>query len=328
LDKQPDTFADAVAWRAHIFKLFMLIFGRQAFVPDHRGETFHQLALREGKHWEARVARDLSETVFGYVFPTLSRALAAADGKAGAALDAGALAVLRDGALILLYRLLFILYAEDRNLLPDERGAYADYSVTKVRGEIAEKKARGAPFSDRMKTYWSRLDGVFQAIGRGDDGLGIPPYNGGLFESTAAPILTRVQLPDSVVADVVFRLSHIDLGDGRPPKYINYRDLSVQQLGSVYERILEHGLKLEQGIIVVDENPGARKTSGSYYTPEELVALIIERAVGPLIAERVEAFNEKATELATSTPNKEACIAELLPLDPATRLRNRAFFPG
>ena len=37
------------------------------------------------------------------------------------------------------------------------------------------------------------------------------------------------------------RLSHLDIGDGRPPKYINYRDLSVQQLGSVYERILEHG---------------------------------------------------------------------------------------
>src|SRR3546814_17922438 len=88
-----------------------------------------------------------------------------------------------------------------------------------------------------MKSYWARLDGVFQAISRGDDGLGIPAYNGGLFDPGAAPLLARVQLSDAVVADVLFRLSHIDLGDGRPPKYINYRDLSVQQLGSVYERI-------------------------------------------------------------------------------------------
>jgi hypothetical protein len=121
-----------------------------------------------------------------------------------------------------------------------------------------------------MKTYWSRLDGVFHAIGKGDDNLGIPPYNGGLFDPALAPLLKRIELPDAVVAEVVFRLSHADIGDGRP-KYINYRDLSVQQLGSVYERILEHGLKIEDGRVVVAENPAARKTSGSYYTPEELV---------------------------------------------------------
>jgi hypothetical protein len=77
-------------------------------------------------------------------------------------------------------------------------------------------------------------------------------------------------------------MSHVDLNDGRPPKYINYRDLSVQQLGSVYERILEHGLRAQEGRVAVAENPSARKGSGSYYTPEELVTLIIERAVGPL----------------------------------------------
>jgi hypothetical protein len=320
LDKQPDGFADAAAWRVHVFKLFVLIFGRAAFLPDHRRETFHQLALRESKQWEARVARDLSDTVFGHVFPALGQALATTDGKAGAALHAGALAELREGALILLYRLLFVLDAEDRNLLPDESGPYADYSVTRLRSEIAEKKARGVPFSDRIKGYWSRLDGVFQAIGRGDDGLGIPAYNGGLFDPAASPVLGRVQLPDSVVADVVFRLSHIDVGDGRPPKYINYRDLSVQQLGSVYERILEHGLRVEEGRVVVAENPAARKSSGSYYTPEELVGLIIERAVGPVVSERLEAFTSKAAMLASSTRAKEARVADLLPLDPATRL--------
>jgi hypothetical protein len=216
--------------------------------------------------------------------------------------------------------LLFVLYAEDRNLLPDESGPYADYSVTRLRSEIAEKKARGAPFSDRITAYWSRLDGVFQAIGRGDDKLGIPAYNGGLFDPAASPILGRVHLPDAIVADVVSHLSHIDIGDGRAPKYINYRDLSVQQLGSVYERILEHGLKVEEGRVVVAEIPAARKSSGSYYTPEELVALIIERAVGPVVSERLEAFTGKAATLAGNTRAKEARLADLLPLDPATRL--------
>ena len=321
LDKRPDAFADDAVWRAHVLKLFVLIFGRDGFLPDHRGETFHQLALREGKQWEARVARDLSETVFDEVFPALAEALATADGKAAGALDAAYLDEVREGALILLYRLLFVLYAEDRNLLPDESGPYADYSLTQLRGEIAEKKARGAAFSDRMKAYWSRLDGVFQAIAHGDDELGIPPYNGGLFDPPPRRSSARVQLPDAVVADIVFRLSHIDAGDGRAPKYINYRDLSVQQLGSVYERILEHGLKVEDGRVVVAENPAARKDSGSYYTPEELVTLIIERAVGPLVAERVEAFTAKAASAREPTRRaKEARLAELAPLDPASRL--------
>lgn len=320
LDKRPDLFANDAAWRAHVFKLFLLVFGRTAFLPDHRGETFHQLALREGKQWEARVARDLSDTVFDRVFPMLCRALAAADGRTGAALDTSALTEVREGALILLYRLLFVLYAEDRNLLPDESGPYADYSLTRLRGEIADRRARAAPFSDRMKAYWSRLDGVFQAIGQGDDSVGMPPYNGGLFDPAAAPILGRVQLSDAVVADLVFALSHIDLGDGRAPKYINYRDLSVQQLGSVYERILEHELRAEDGQVVIAETPAARKSSGSYYTPEELVALIIERTVGPLVTERVEAFKVRTDALAGEKRPKEARLAELRDLDPASRL--------
>ena len=108
--------------------------------------------------------RDLSDTVFGYVFLALDQALARADGKPATALDTAALEEVRQGALILLYRLLLVLYAEDRNLLPDASGPYADYSLAKLRNEIAEKKSRGAVSSDRMKAYWSLLDGVFHAI--------------------------------------------------------------------------------------------------------------------------------------------------------------------
>jgi hypothetical protein len=320
LDRRPEAFGDDGAWRAHAFKLFILLFGRMAFLSEHRGETFHQLALHRGKQWEAHVARDLSDTVFDFIFPTLCQALARADGKSAETLDAPALEEVRQGALILLYRLLFVLYAEDRNLLPDETGPYADYSLTKIRTEVAEKKSRGSSFSDRMKAYWSRLDGVFQAIAHGDDNLAIPPYNGGLFDPAAAPILTRVQLSDAVVAEIVFRLSHIDVGDGRPPKYINYRDLSVQQLGAVYERILEHGLRVEDGKVLVAESPSARKSSGSYYTPEELVMLIIERAISPLVSESLAAFAKKADILSGDTRNKDARLADLLPLDPASRL--------
>jgi hypothetical protein len=91
LDRRPEVFADDAVWRTHALKLFVLLFGRVAFQPDYRGETFHQLALREGRQWEARVARDLSDTVFHFVFPTLAQALAAADSGAVTALDDAAL---------------------------------------------------------------------------------------------------------------------------------------------------------------------------------------------------------------------------------------------
>jgi len=204
LDKRPDVFPDDDAWRLHLSKLFVVIFGRGAFLPNHRGETFHQLALRQGKQWEAQVARDLSNTVFGQVFPELCRALAAADGKATSALDGAYLDELREGALSLLYRLLFVLYAEDRNLLPDETGPYADYSLTRLRLEVADRRSKGDRLSDRMKAYWSRLDGIFQAIGQGDNGLGIPPYNGGLFDPSAAPTDRVLDAMAEAAATVTF----------------------------------------------------------------------------------------------------------------------------
>ncbi|RNJ47897.1 Eco57I restriction-modification methylase domain-containing protein [Methylocystis hirsuta] len=301
LDKRPGRFADDAQWRAHTFKLFAALFGREAFLPFEGGQTFHDFARAKGKFWEARVAKNLSDTVFDEVFPALSDALTKADPTRKGELSSAYLEEVRHGALILLYRLLFVLYAEDRNLLPDETGPYADYCLTKMRFEIADCNTAGRDAPTSFVTYWPKLTSIFRAIANGDDALGIPPYNGGLFEPAAAPILERTQLPDAVIAKAIFGLSHEpDDGAGRGPKYINYRDLSVQQLGSVYERILEFGLRANDGGgVEIDADDEARHKSGSYYTPEELVTLIISRAVGPLIEERVATFKAKATALAS-----------------------------
>lgn len=303
----------------HVFRLFVLLFGRAAFLPAHRGQTLHALVREQGKHWEARVAADLSRLVFDEVYPTLLEALPASDPRRDDPLSAEYLAEVRQGALILLYRLLFVLYAEDRNLLPDERGPYRNFALTALRSEIAQNKAAKADFLDSSTIYWARLETIFRAVAHGDDRLGIPPYNGGLFQESAAPILARVRLPDSVLADVIFSLSHERL-DLLQPKYINYRSLSVQQLGSIYERLLEYDVVAEDGRIAIRLNPFARKGSGSYYTPEALVKLIIERTVGPLVEERIAAFSDKAEELAASRRPLAARIEELQKLDIASRI--------
>lgn len=322
LDRAGTTPTEIAAYRDHAFKLFVVLFSRTAFLPLHQGKSFHDVAIAAGKLWEERVARDLSNVVFDKVFPSLADALAKADPQRDAVLASAYLDDLREAALILLYRLLFVLYAEDRNLLPDESGAYADYCLRRIRLEVADRKASGGTFPASFVTIWPKLTSIFRAISQGDDALGIPPYNGGLFDPLAAPVLERVQLPDSVVADVVFALSHIDdRTDGRGPKYINYRDLSVQQLGSVYERILEHGLRVSpDGNVEIAVDDEARHGSGSYYTPDALVALIIERAVGPLVKERLDDFRKAAQRLGSDRRSTKVRVIELAKVDPATRM--------
>ena len=128
--------------------------------------------------------------------------------------------------------------------------------------------------------YYNRLTTLFTLIDRGDPSIGLPPYNGGLFAPEAAPLLQRVQLADDVVAPIIYELSHTRTApkeDATRP-FVNYRDMSVQQLGSIYERLLEQEpARSEDGKVTMRPNPYARKDSGSYYTPQELVDLIVEK---------------------------------------------------
>ena len=112
--------------------------------------------------------------------------------------------------------------------------------------------------------------------------LACPPYNGGLFNAEQTPLLAAVSLNDQVMADVLAALSF----DSKTGNYINYRDLSVEQLGSIYERILDHELVYQDGAVTVQPNVFARKKSGSYYTPDPLVRLIIKETLTPLVEGR------------------------------------------
>jgi hypothetical protein len=306
---------------AHALKLFVLLFRKHAFLPIDGPRTFHDIVRDEGKIWEAKVTRDLSRLVFRDLYPSLVAALHRNDRAKPAQIDERYLEDVRQSALVLLYRLLFVVYAEDRELLPDTQEPYKSYSLTAMRSEIADRIDRRQPFSPTLATYWPKLRAVFKAIAEGDDTLGIPPYNGGLFAKDSAPVLDRVELPDAVLAQLIFKLSHTENESGKP-RYINYRDLTVQQLGTIYERTLEYGLRYddENDTVTVDADDTARHESGSYYTPDSLVSLIIEKAVGPFIEERLETFRAEAAKLAKDKRPIEARLAMLQGLDPALRI--------
>jgi hypothetical protein len=291
-----------------------LMFRRESFAPSSTDpRTFHIRALEEGRFYEERVAKNLSDVVFQTVFPELAKAIATDKPEAN-------LVDVRHAALILLYRLLFLLYAEDRNLLPVRDERYDDYGLRdKVRGDVGRRKDQNDTFSDLQDRYWSVIDGLSRAIDKGDASIGLPPYNGGLFNRKATPLLDGVHIADSVMAEVIDLLSY-ERRDGQR-RYINYRDLSVQQLGSIYERLLEFEIRRDpdEGL-VVRPNLFARKSSGSYYTPDELVGLILKETLEPMIDDKLAAFREKARELADADADEDERISQLRKLDPAEAL--------
>lgn len=318
---RPALFASDRDWSDHLLKLMWLMFRREAFLPQADGRSFHQLALDEGRNWEAKVRETLADVVFEQVFPDLARALARADRERPPTLDPAYLARVRDAALTLLYRLLFALYAEDRDLLPKRDPRYG--GLSHLRDEVAERIDAATVLSRRRTAFAHDCADLFRTIDEGDEDIGVPPYNGGLFSdrNEATALLDRALLPDADFAPLLDRLARTEKGRGRVR--INFRDLSVQQLGSIYERLLEYEPIADADApdgIAIRLNPFARKGSGSYYTPDELVKLIIERTVGPLVKERIVAFEERAQALASDTRRIELRLDELRRLDPAERI--------
>ena len=300
-------------------RTFYLLLRRASFTPQEGAPApFLEAALAEGRRYEEQVARDLSNVVFDTVFPGLVGALARTlpphpdplpPGERGKAArpfsqterggttrqPAYNLPDIRDAALIFLYRLLFVLYAEDRGLLPVNDPRYDDYGLRRrVRDDVARRTQDGDTFSAHAASYYNHLTTLFALIDKGDASIGLPPYNGGLFAPDAAPLLETVRLPDAVVAPIIHAMSH------RAGHFVNYRDMSVQQLGSIYERLLERepvrGAD-DPSKVAIQPNAYARKDSGSFYTPQELVDLIVDRTLKPLAEERLKAFEDKAAAL-------------------------------
>lgn len=304
-----DLFALSESDRRHLLRLFVLLFRRNAFLSEGpNGLTVHERALKEGRHYEQRVADNISALVFDDVFPRLVVAIAKATAETP-------LPEVRDAALVVLYRLLFVLYAEDRALLPVHDREYANIGLRRrVREDIGRRKDHGETFSATATGYWNALQDLCRIIDGGDPAFGLPPYNGGLFLEERTPILRGVRLSNSDMAEIIDALSFEKTDAGR--RYINYGNLSVQQLGSIYERLLEFEVARVGGEIVVRPNVFARKGSGSFYTPEPLVELILKETIDPLVNAKLDAFRQASNTDKEKHDAAEA-ILDLKVCDPA-----------
>lgn len=281
-----------------------------------QGGTLETL-LANSRRFAADLAVRLRERIYDRVVPRLAAGIAAA--RAMTNPTPGDLRLTYGMALVVLFRLLFIAYAEDRDFLPyASNSAYRDRALKKKALELARTTAP-AGTGPRI---WNELRQLFGAVRSGDAALGVPAYGGGLFTadpavSPAGAALESVVLPDSVFVPVLQALlldETRDLGDpGRGP--MDFRSLRVREFGTIYEGLLESELavadtdlalkrqgnelvylpatakdavEVPRGGIFLHNRSGARKSSGSYFTPGFVVDHLLDAALEPALQAHVD----------------------------------------
>ena len=147
------------------------------------------------------------------------------------------------GALTVMMRLVFLLYAEERRLLPVDSDLYADsYSVTSLYDQLqAERNLNGDQVAGLRAAAWPRLLATFAAVYGGceHDQMRIPPYGGGMFDPARYPWLDRVAVTDLVTAEILRSLVILQRRGGAAER-LSYKGLDVEQIGHVYEGLLEY----------------------------------------------------------------------------------------
>ncbi len=203
----------------------------------------------------------------------------------------------------LVYRLLFCFVAEDRGLLLDPasddvaRERYVDWFSTARLRRIALRR-RGTRHAD----LWQALSIVIDGLGRegGRPELGLPGI-GGLFEHGPADVVTGAQLGNDALLAALRHLCVIQPPGGGPKRTVDYRNLGAEELGGIYESLLEFVPRydLTNRTFTLESLVGnERKTSGAYYTPTSLIDLLLDAALDPLLDEAEGADDPQAALLA------------------------------
>lgn len=192
----------------------------------------------------------------------------------------------------LVYRLIFVLTVEERGVLhPDgadekAKSLYAaGYSLRRLRERSVKRSAH-----DRFADLWEATKVVFRGVEGGEPRLGLPAL-AGIFAKARCPALDAAKLENRALLLAVFKLSWLreDAGLAR----VNWRDMGPEELGSVYESLLELVPQITKdgrqfAFATGGETKGnARKTTGSYYTPDSLVQVLLDSALEPVVKDTI-----------------------------------------
>ncbi len=267
--------------------------------------------LSDSKDFAGALASQLRERIYDQVIPRLAEGLAEARGLEDP--TAQDLADTYQMAMRVLFRLLFIAYGEDKDLLPYRfNRLYKDRSLKTKARALLEIEPEDFDDGDAL---WSEIQSLFKAVDKGNRTWGVPAYNGGLFssdpqESEVGAALAEVSLPDSILGPALQHLLLVPTSEGVLGP-VDFRSLGVREFGTIYEGLLESELSVAETDLTIesrgknkdayrpckeDEEPaiaagaiylhnasGARKATGSYYTKHFAVEHLLDRSLEPAL---------------------------------------------
>ena len=181
-----------------------------------------------------------------------------------------------DESLTVIYRVLFLLFAEARGLVPKWHPVYRDsYTIESLRHRVERRRDPGG--------LWESLQAIARLAHRGCRAgtLRVAPFNGRLFSPSDAPLADSLRLDDEPVRRALLALTTRPGKDGRTR--IAYADLGVEQLGAVYEHVLDFTPRSTPPAASRRPPPGKRKATGSFYTPRSLTEYLVRRTLAPLV---------------------------------------------
>lgn len=318
---------------------FVSLFSASAFVV-REGVTDVDLVFDEGLKHAQGVEADLRQKVFdGELFLNLVKGIL--DHSPSKEYSQEELDQAKALALRLLYRFLFILYAESRGLLPVENAKYREFSLEFLRPRLSafEKDPEGHGVWDVVRT-------LFGMISKGDIDANLPQYDGALFEED--PDLDGIVVKNKFLVPALRDLMESE-GKG-----IDYQNLGVRHLGSLYEALLEYSVRqakqplvmykkeildakyaedlkqkpigfIDKGELYLSVKGLARKGTGSYYTPDAIVTFLVRKGLEPHFKVREEQFKADLARLPPASKPRDfelekKCTEDLLGLkvvDPA-----------
>lgn len=267
--------------------------------------------LRTSEDYAADLGGRLRERVYREVMPSLARAVVAAMYPESPTTDD--LEQAYQAALRILYRLLFVAYAEDRGLLPLHASrSYREHSLKRIAQRLGEARRKDIEFGEQP-SFWSEVTQIWTAVSLGNPEWEVPAYNGTLFASEASVSklgarIAALSLPDREFAGALAALLLDRTAEGTEGP-VDFRSLGIREFGTIYEGLLESELSLAETDLTVDakteaylpaqssdtvvvradevylhNRSGARKSTGSYYTPAFAVEhLLASQAGGPAL---------------------------------------------
>ncbi len=302
-------------------------FGRAGAPPtDCELERWRDAGTREGTVARDRLAGQVQEAL-----QTLGSGFLEANPELARQIQSGELRLTDwfNELLRLIYRLIFLMVAEDRNLLhsekarSDARKLYAEgYSLAMLRTQSVRRAAW-----DRFSDRYEGIKIVFRALTQGQDALALPAL-GGLFADDQLPHLEKASLRNRALMEALYRLSWLKDSAGMVP--VNWRAMETEELGSVYESLLElqpqlgdDGKSLNFAQHVAEQRGNQRKTTGSYYTPDSLVQALLDTALDPVLNKTVTEANDPAAAILRLTVIDPACGSGHFLLAAARRMATR-----